>query len=143
MIRLSSIWTMSVPGECYFPLKTEHKWQELSQLFLREKNCKGKYQYPVLGRDKSYFISKTALFWFYRYVRWTWYHQHAGGFNSQHMCYVWWTWFATESHNEWVQTDRFLLYAYEVNYIDGSHIGDVMAKVLPAGTVEGPDGSMS
>jgi hypothetical protein len=38
---------------------------------------------------------------------------------------------------------QILLYAYEVNYIDGSHIGDVMAKVLPSSTVEGPDGSMS
>jgi hypothetical protein len=28
---------------------------------------------------------------------WNWYHQHARVFDWQHICYVWWTWFSTDS----------------------------------------------
>ena len=65
---------------------------------LRElkKNGLHRYIYLVLGRDRSYFEKKH---WFYQKVIWNLYHQHARVFDWQHICYVWWTCFSTNSRH--------------------------------------------
>ena len=68
---------------------------------------------------------KTPL-WFYQKVLWNWYLQHARVFDWQHICYVWWTCFATDSRHTYgyklccapLLADLFL-YSYEAYCIQG------------------------
>ena len=68
---------------------------EVVQLWFIKKNGQRRYKYLVLGRGTSYFVSKPL--WFYQKVLWNWYHQYARVFDWQHICYVWWTCFSTDS----------------------------------------------
>ena len=77
--------------------KLKDKLRELVQLFFIKKNGQCRYKYLVVGRDRSYFV-KNAL-WFYQKVLWNWYHQHARVFDWQHICYLWWTCFSTDSRH--------------------------------------------
>jgi hypothetical protein len=36
---------------------------------------------------------------FYQKVLWNWYHQHARGFDWQHICFLWWACFSTDSRH--------------------------------------------
>ena len=54
------------------------------------------YTYLVLGRDKTYLVKKKPT-WFY----WNWYNHNAWVIYWQHICYVWWMCFSTDSRNSY------------------------------------------
>ena len=94
--------------------KLKDRLRELVQLCFIKKNVQLRYKYLVLGRDRSYFVKKSTL-WFYQQVLWNWYHQHSGVFDWQHICYLWWTCFSTDSP---FLADLFLN-SYEADLIQG------------------------
>jgi hypothetical protein len=80
--------------------KLKDKLRVLVQLRFIKKNDQRRYKYLVLGRDRSYFVKKKL--WFCQKVLWNWYHQHDQAFYWQHICYLWWTCFSTDSrHTYW------------------------------------------
>jgi hypothetical protein len=74
-----------------------YKCEWIRKLCFIKKNGVRRYKYLVLGRDRSYFVKKTL--WFYQKVLWNWYYQYAGVFDWQHICYLWWTCFSTDSRH--------------------------------------------
>ena len=76
--------------------KLKDKLRELVQLYFIKKNDQRRYKYLVLGRDRFYFVKNH---WFYQKVLGNWYHQHARVFDRQHICYLWWTCFSTDSRH--------------------------------------------
>jgi hypothetical protein len=79
--------------------KLQDKLMKLVQLCFIKMNGQRRYKYFVLRRDISYFAKKTQTLWFFQKVLWNWSHQHAIVFDWQHICYVWWTCFSTDSRH--------------------------------------------
>ena len=77
--------------------KLKDKLRELVQLCFIKKNGQRRYKYLVLGRDRSYFVKHHSDST--KKVLWNWYLQHARVFAWQHICYVWWTCFSTDSRH--------------------------------------------
>jgi hypothetical protein len=77
--------------------KLKDRLRELVQLFFIKKNGKCRYKYLLLGKDRSYFVSEKNPLCFYQKVLWNWSHRNARVFDWQHICYVWWTCFSTDS----------------------------------------------
>ena len=50
------------------------------------------------ARKRQILFCKTPL-WFYQKVLWNWYLQYARVFDWQHIWYVWWTCFSTDSRH--------------------------------------------
>jgi hypothetical protein len=73
----------------------------------------------VLGRDRSCFVKINH--WFYQKVLWSWYHELTRVYDWQHICYLWWTCFSTDSRHTYgykLLADLFL-YSYEADFIHG------------------------
>ena len=106
----------------YSHSKQKDRLRELIQLCFIKKNGQRRYKYLVLGRDRSYFVKNTL--WFYQKVLWNWYHQHARGFDWQHICYVRWACFSIDSrhtygYKQWSSFADLFPYSHEADFIQG------------------------
>ena len=102
--------------------KLKDRLRELVKLCFIEKNGQRRYKCIVLGRDRSYFGKTNNTD--YQTVLWNWYNQHARIFYWQHICYVWWTCFSTDSRNTYgyklcSSSRRLVSYSYETDFIQG------------------------
>ena len=78
--------------------KLRDKLRELVQLCFIKKNGQRRYKYLVLGRNRSYFVKKNTLILPKKFSK-NLYHQHARVFYGQHICYLWWMCFSTDSRH--------------------------------------------
>ena len=82
--------------------KIRDKLKELVQLCFIKNNDQSRYNYLILGKNKSGIVKRPL--WFYHNVLWNWYYQNARVFDWQHICYVWWTCFSRQSTFLWIPT---------------------------------------
>ena len=79
----------------------------------------------VLGLDIFYFLKKKQILWFYQNVLWNWYQSTCSHFDWQHICYVWWTCFSTDTTHIGTICAHLLanvfLYSHEAGFIQGFH----------------------
>ena len=96
LVQYQNIWFL-YPLHNYSPLKTKRQIKKII-VIQKKKNGQRRYKYLVLGRYKSYFVKKNDSD-SPKNVLWNWYHLNAWHFDWQHMCYVWWVCFSTESRH--------------------------------------------
>ena len=82
-------WIKTPRKRCIISTAQSQMFSKLKSVTLR------RYKYLVLGRDSSYFAKRTKEKKHSDSPKR--YHQHALAFDWQHICYIWWMCFSTDS----------------------------------------------
>jgi hypothetical protein len=112
--------------------KLKDRLRELVQLCFIKQNGQRKYKCLVPGRNIFYFVKQTL--WFYHIVLWNWYHQHARVFDWQHICYLWWTCFSTDSRHTYEYKLCSSPRCYNIDDVlslNTSRFGDFVDRIYP------------